>query len=128
MLAGLEHPLVARQLIGLEPEPMFRAVILYKYSGVHKLPLLTYTDQEGEDHEYHSVVVYGPFEKPHPAQQAVKRDVGYAKKGYRNHYDFSMPYGPARDATKCEVSEIIGLVEIATPLWDAFSKPNTDLN
>lgn len=117
---------MARQLIGLEPEPMFRAVILYKYSGLHDLPLLTYTDQEGEVHEYHKVVVYGPFDKPSPAQQAVKRDAGYAQKGYRNHYDFTVPYGPARTATECKVSDLVGLVEIATPLWDAFSKPNLD--
>lgn len=115
---------MARQLVGLEPEPMYRAVILYKYSGLHDLPMQTYLDTNGDTHEYHKVFVYGPYEKPGPAASMVKREGKYAKQGYRNHYDFTKPYGPARTGSMCEVSEVIGLVEHATPVWYAFSQPN----
>lgn len=115
---------MARQLVGLAPEPMYRAVILYKYSGLHDLELSHYLDTNGDIHEYHKVFVYGPYEKPGPAAAMVKREAKYTKQGYRNHYDFSLPYGPARTASACEVSEVIGLVESATPVWFSFSQPN----
>lgn len=115
---------MARQFVGLEPEPLYRAVILYKYSGMHDLPLLAYLDTNGEAHEYHAAYVYGPYEKPGPAQTMVKREGKYAKQGYRNHYDYDLPYGPARSASVCKVAEVIGLVEETTPKWIAFSKPN----
>jgi hypothetical protein len=114
---------MARQLLSLDPEPFYRAVIFYKYSGLHSLPLQTYTDPTtGQRFDYHRVSVFGPYEKPGPARAMVKREIGYADKGYSNFYDYSQPMG---QRTSYPVSDVQGHVEIGVPSWGIHT-PSTE--
>jgi hypothetical protein len=105
---------MARQLLTLEPDPLYRAVILYKHSGLHDLTLETYTDRDGKVYEYHRVYVFGPYEKPGPANATIKREKKYVQQGYRNYYDFSLPPG---QRVPFPVVDVQGIVEDALPVW-----------
>lgn len=105
---------MARQLLTLEPEPLYRAVMFYKYSGLHGLPLRTYTDRDGQTYDYHRVYVFGPYEKPGPAKQAIKRGDSHTALGYRDYYDFTLPSG---QRVPYSVSESQGIVESSVAFW-----------
>lgn len=66
------------RMMNLGPEKTHRAVILTIYG--HNAPdwwvrdgLQTYTDTNGQTHQYHSSEVYGPFSKPQQASAAITR-------------------------------------------------------
>lgn len=108
---------MARQLTGLEPATQYRAVTFYKHSGAHGLPMYTYVDRDGKTYQYHRVSVFGPYEKPGPAKNMIKREERFVKQGYRNYYDFNLlpdqrvPYAVATTES---------LVEESTPIWGEF--------
>jgi hypothetical protein len=105
---------MARQLSSIEPEPWYRAVIFYKYSGLHGMPLERYTDRDGRTYEYHRVYVFGPYEKPGTAKSLIKRETGYAKKGYRNY----PVYDPqTRKNLQFDVADVDGVIESCLPMW-----------
>jgi hypothetical protein len=105
---------MARQLLTLEPEPLYRVVGLYKYAGLHNLPMKLYTDRNGHPHEYHMAYVFGPYEAPRTANAMVSRENRHAKIGYRRYYDFSLPHN---QRVPYEVSDSDVFVEEALPVW-----------
>lgn len=108
---------MARELSSIEPEEQYRAVILYKHSGMHDLTMKTYTDTDGQTYDYHRVYVFGPYEKPGPAKAMVKRDIRHAEQGYRSYYDWSQPYN---QRTEFPVSDVHGIIESSVPVWGLF--------
>lgn len=105
---------MARQLSTIDPEPQYRAVIFYKYSGLHNLPMEHYTDRDGWIYGYHRVYVFGPYEKPGTAKTLIKRETRYAGLGYRNH---SIYDAQTRSSTMFDVADVEGIVESSLPLW-----------
>jgi hypothetical protein len=66
------------RMMNLGPEKTYRAVLLTIYG--HTAPdwwvrdgLQSYTDTQGNTHQYHSAEVYGPFSKPAQAAAAITR-------------------------------------------------------
>jgi hypothetical protein len=114
---------MARQLTSIDPEPQYRAVIFYKHSGQHDLPMQTYTDKDGNTYEYHRVYAFGPYEKPGPAQAMVKRDLRYASPAYsyRNYY---MRDTNSKVSATFPVAESLGIVEESLPVWGNPFTPN----
>lgn len=105
---------MARQLLTLVPEPLYRAVVLLKYSGLHGMPLKQYTDTTGETYDYHSVRVYGPYEKPGTARAQVNREKNHAAKGYSRW----CRHNPVtRGYDYFDVAEVQGFVESGVPAW-----------
>lgn len=105
---------MARQLSSIEPEPQYRAVVFYKYSGLHGMPLEIYTDTDGRTYDYHRVHVFGPYEKPGTAKSLVNRETRYAKLGYRNY----PVYDPqTRKNVQFDVADVSGIIESSLPLW-----------
>ncbi len=105
---------MARQLTTIDPEPQYRAVIFYKYSGLHGLPMETYTDRDGRIYEYHRVHAFGPYEKPGTAKTMISRETRYAGLGYRNHYIHNPQ---TRTNTFFDVADVQGYIESSLPLW-----------
>jgi hypothetical protein len=106
---------MARQLLTLDPDPLYRTVVFFKYSGPHGLPMQSYTDETtGQTYDYHRVRVFGPYEKPGPARAMIKREEQHAKKGYSNYYDFTLPQGQRVSYT---VSDVQGIVQTGVPAW-----------
>lgn len=101
--------------MSLEPEPQYRAVGLYLYSGVHDLELKTYTDAEGVSHKYHSAEVYGPHAKGQATSALTKME--------KQHIRYSQPgawYSRARIGTTPQAEFFI---EVYEPQWRRFVKP-----
>lgn len=105
---------MARQLTTIDPEPQFRAVIFYKYSGLHGLPMEIYTDRDGRVYEYHRVYAFGPYEKPGAANAMIKRETRYAGLGYRN---YSIYDPQTRSSTQFDVAHVEGFLQSSLPLW-----------
>lgn len=105
---------MARQLTSIDPETQYRAVTFYKHSGMHHMPMKTYTDRNGNTYEYHRVSVFGPYEKPGPANAMLKREAKYVKEGYRNAYDYSLPHN---QRVPIPVAEFESILEESTPIW-----------
>lgn len=106
---------MARQLLTLDPDPLYRTVVFLKYSGLHGLPIQSYTDEStGQTYDYHRVRVFGPYEKPGPARAMIKREVTHAEKGYSNFYDYTLPMG---QRTPFTVSDVQGIVQSGVPAW-----------
>lgn len=61
----------------LEPEPIYRSVMLFLYPGVHSMELKTYTDSSGEEHQYHASRTFGPYTKRNPAIGILTKELGY---------------------------------------------------
>jgi hypothetical protein len=106
---------MARQLLTLDPDPLYRTVVFFKYSGLHGLPIQTYTDETtGQTYFYHKVRVFGPYEKPGPARAMVKREKDHAEKGYSNYFDYTLPYA---QRVMYPVSIVQGIVQTGVPAW-----------
>lgn len=99
---------MARTLVTLDPVPMYRAVILYSYSGAHSLPLNPYTDANGHTRAYHEATVYGPYEKPSSARLMITKQDGYTSFGYNNHFENGHIF---------PVAEVYSFIEEMTPTW-----------
>lgn len=106
---------MARTYVNLDSDPIYRAVVFELYPGVHDLELKTYTDQGGNEHQYHRVSVNGPYSSKGTATAQVNRLLRdhewRLEKNYRgggNYYTNSIPG---------TVPEVKGLVEVVRPLW-----------
>lgn len=78
------------------------------------MDLKTYTDIDGVTYNYHTVRVFGPYEKPGTAKSLVKREKRHAEQGYSDWYNWSAPVNQ-RKAFK--VADVEGIVEVSTPVW-----------
>jgi len=106
---------MARQLLTLDPDPLYRTVVFFQYSGPHGLPMQTYTDETtGQTYLYHRVRVFGPYEKPGPARAMIKREVQHAEKGYSNYCDYT---APMNQRVLYSVFDVQGIVQTGVPAW-----------
>lgn len=65
------------------PHPVYRAVILYLYPGIHNRSLHTYTTADGQQYQYHTVEAYGPYGSKGPATAQVTTAL-------RHHTDWTL--------------------------------------
>lgn len=108
------------------PAPVYRAVILYLYPGIHNRPLLTYTTEDGQQFQYHTVEAYGPYGTRAPATsqvtQALRHHESWAKAG---HYTTRRVWNSATRMYDEEpygsVPQVTAFVESQIPAWNPIA-------
>lgn len=110
------------------PTPVYRAVILKLYPGVHNRTLKTYTTGDGQEFQYHSVEAYGPYGTRAPATsqitQALRHHEEWAKAG---HYTTRRTYNRQTQSYDIEydvdtVPELTAFVEEQVPSWNPVAQ------
>lgn len=91
-----------------DPKPVYRAVVLYLYSGTHNYTLKVYTDPTGEQHQYHRAETFGPYGNRGPA-------TGQVTSAFRG-YEWQKNRQRSTPQTY-SVSHIKGFVEEQIPAW-----------
>lgn len=71
---------MARDYLTLEPTKLYRAVVLYRYPGLHTMELKHYTRPDGTVIPYHSVEIFGPYGVKGPATSGIKRAIKWSKR------------------------------------------------
>lgn len=102
--------------------PVYRAVILYLYPGIHNRTLKTYTTEDGTVHQYHQSESYGPYGTRAPATGQVTSALRYHEdKKARGSYTVQHVFNPTTrsyDAIQNgSVPEVIGFTEEQIPGW-----------
>lgn len=106
------------------PQPVYRAVVLWLYSGLTNRELKRYTTVDGTTYLYHESTAYGPYETKAPATSqitsALRNHEGLKKNG---HYEFRHQWNTAlgkseRVPTGDSVPEITAFVEEQLPSWN----------
>lgn len=106
-----------------DPQPVYRAVILKLYPGIHNKELKRYTTEDGTEYLYHESHAYGPYETKAPATaqitSALRDHESAIKNGYythRNVWDEALRK-PVR-VQEGTVPEFTGFVEEQLPSWN----------
>lgn len=104
------------------PAPVYRAVILKLYPGIHNRTLKTYTTADGHTYSYHEAEAYGPYGTRPPATGqvtgALRHHEEWTKRG---HYTTRRVFNPATKTYDLEdhgsVPELTAFVESQIPAW-----------
>lgn len=106
-----------------KPAPVYRAVILYLYPGIHNRKLEVYTAHDGQEYSYHRVEAYGPYGTRGPATaqvtSALRSHETAVKQGYythRNEWD-SQTRSYNRVPSGESIPEVTAFVESQVPAW-----------
>lgn len=110
--------------VGLDnPQPVYRAVILKLYPGVHSRELKRYTTGDGTEYLYHESSAYGPYETKAPATgqvtSALKSHETAIKQGYYTHRNVWNPaLGRSERVPNGTVPEFTAFIEEQLPAWN----------
>lgn len=104
------------------PTPVYRAVIMFLYPGIHNRTLKTYTTEDGTEYLYHEAQAYGPYGSKGPATaqvtSAIRHHEDWKKRG---HYTTRRTYNPTTRAYDVEqhgsVPSLVAFVEEQIPAW-----------
>lgn len=110
-----------------DPQPVYRAVILKLYPGIHNRVLKTYTTGDGTEYLYHEAEAYGPYGTKAPATSqatsALRLHEQWKKNGaylWRHEYNRATRRServPSGDS----VPEITAFVEEQVPAWNQLA-------
>jgi hypothetical protein len=82
-----------------------------KFSGMHSMPLQTYTKADGSTIDYHLAEAYGIYNTEPSAKGALTREVRHAKSYGKWVREFSLSEKP---------SEIDAFVEVSDTSWQSI--------
>jgi hypothetical protein len=103
---------MARQIgVGLDNQPVYRALIFKLYSGVHTMDLQTYTTADGTEYQYHKVEAFGPYGTKGPATAQVTSAI--------RDFNHTITYTPTHRSWM--PSQITGIVEQQLPQWQVVA-------
>lgn len=108
------------------PHPVYRAVILKLYPGIHDRSLHTYTAADGQQYQYHTVEAYGPYGSKGPATAqvttALRHHADWIKAG---HYTTRRTYNAATRSYDEEpygsIPQVTAFVESQIPAWNPIA-------
>lgn len=105
------------------PAPVYRAVILYLYPGIHNRTLKTYFTADGKEYLYHAVEAYGPYGTRAPATSQVTGAIRYHERnvksgGYTTQHVWNNTTGRYDTIQNGSVPELTAFVESQIPAWN----------
>lgn len=106
-----------------DPQPVYRAVILKLYPGLHNRELKRYTTEDGTEYLYHASEAYGPYGTRAPATAqvtgALRGHETAIKQGYYTHRnEWNPALGRSEKVPNGTVPEFTAFVEEQTPSWE----------
>jgi hypothetical protein len=109
-----------------DPIPVYRAVILYLYPGIHSRPLHTYTTEDGQQFQYHTVEAYGPYGTKAPATSQVTSALRHHEECVKNdRYTTQHIWNQAtRDYDVIQngtIPQVTAFVESQIPAWSPIA-------
>lgn len=104
------------------PAPVYRAVILFLYPGIHNRTLKTYTTVDGLTYSYHEAEAYGPYGTRAPATAqvttALRHHENWIKAGHYTHHRVWNPVTQkAETQVYGSVPELTAFTEEQIPAW-----------
>lgn len=104
------------------PTPVYRAVILRLFPGVHNRELKRYTTADGTEYLYHDAEAYGPYGTRAPATAqvttALRHHNNWIKQG---HYTTRRVWNPVTRTSETEnygtVPSFAAFIEEQIPSW-----------